>query len=315
MNASNSKSPKHYRFTPTPEEAGMRLDQFVPAKTDELSRTLLRKIVDIGGAHVGGRRVRRCSLPVRAGEEVVIHIDGLPLEPYVLRPEDVLMEDDYLLAVAKPAGVETQPTPARYRGTLYAALLDHLHNPHRPLDRPELGMAQRLDRDTSGVMVFSIHRRAHGRLTEIIAGREAEKSYLALVSGHPAEKEGEIRSLLARNRATNRVRSVAKGGKEAITRYRVLEEFADSSLLEVQLLTGRSHQIRAHLFEAGHPLVGDARYGGPRFLREREIPRQMLHARRLTLPHPVTGEALTLEAPVPEDMGELLESMGFSFEF
>jgi 23S rRNA pseudouridine1911/1915/1917 synthase len=95
----------------------------------------------------------------------------------------------------------------------------------------------------------------------------------------------------------------------------VLEEFADSSLLEVQLLTGRSHQIRAHLFEAGHPLVGDARYGGPRFLREREIPRQMLHARRLTLPHPVTGEALTLEAPVPEDMGELLESMGFSFEF
>ncbi len=291
----------------------MRLDQFVPAKTDELSRTLLRKIVDIGGAHVGGRRVRRCSLPVRAGEEVVIHIDGLPLEPYVLRPEDVLMEDDYLLAVAKPAGVETQPTPARYKGTLYAALLDHLHNPHRPLDRPELGMAQRLDRDTSGVMVFSIHRRAHGRLTEIIAGREAEKSYLALVSGHPAEKEGEIRSLLAKNRKSNRVRSVARGGKEAITRYRVIEEFDDAALLEVRLMTGRSHQIRAHLSEAGHPLLGDVRYDGPRIWQGREIPRQMLHAHRLVLPHPVTGERLILEAPVPGDMREFLGEDGVEF--
>jgi 23S rRNA pseudouridine1911/1915/1917 synthase len=305
----DEKLTKHYRFIPAPEEEGMRLDQFVPAKTSELSRTLLRKIVDLGGAHVGGRRVRRCSLPVRAGEEVVVHVDGLSLEPYVLRPEDILREDQYMLAVAKPAGVETQPTPARYKGTLYAALLDYLHNPHRPLDRPELGMAQRLDRETSGVMVFSIHRRAHRRLTEIIAGREAEKSYLALVHGRLTEKEGEIRSLLARNRATNRVRSVGRGGKEAITRYRVLEEFAEASLLEVQLLTGRSHQIRAHLSEAGHPLLGDIRYDGPRFWQGREIPRQMLHARCLVLPHPVSGETLTLEAPIPGDMTELLQEM------
>jgi 23S rRNA pseudouridine1911/1915/1917 synthase len=302
-------SRKHFRFVPMPEEEGMRLDQFVPSRTDELSRTLLRKIVEIGGVHVGGRRVRRCSLPVRGGEEVVIHLDGLPLEPYVLRPEDVILEDKFLLAVAKPAGVETQPTPARYKGTLYAALLDYLHNPHRPLDRPELGMAQRLDRDTSGIMVFSIHGRAHRRLTEIIAGREADKSYLALVCGHPAENEGEIRSLLARNRATNRVRSVSKGGKEAITRYRVLEKFTEASLLEVQLLTGRSHQIRAHFSEAGHPLLGDVRYDGPRFWQGREILRQMLHARHLVLPHPVTGETLTLEAPIPGDMEELLREM------
>jgi 23S rRNA pseudouridine1911/1915/1917 synthase len=305
----DEKLTKHYRFIPAPEEEGMRLDQFVPAKTSELSRTLLRKIVDLGGAHVGGRRVRRCSLPVRAGEEVVIHKDGLPLEPYALRQEDIILEDKYLLAIAKPAGVETQPTSARYKGTLYAALLDYLHNPHRPLDRPELGMAQRLDRETSGIMVFSIHRRAHRRLTEIIAGREADKSYLALVHGRPAEKEGEIRSLLARNRASNRMRSVGKGGKEAITRYRVLEEFAEASLLEVKLLTGRSHQIRAHFSEAGHPLLGDVRYEGPRTWQGRKIPRQMLHARRLVLPHPVSGETLTLEAPVPEDMGELLGRM------
>lgn len=290
----------------------MRLDQFIPAKTNELSRTLLRKIVDLGGAHVGGRRVRRCSLPVRAGEEVVVHLDGLPLEPYTLCAEDILLEDKYLLALNKAAGVETQPTPARYKGTLYAALLNYLHNPHRPLDRPELGMAQRLDRETSGVMIFSIHPKAHRRLTEIIAGREAEKSYLALVHGILTDKEGEMRSLLARNRATNRMRSVSKGGKEAITCFRVLEEFADASLLEVRLLTGRSHQIRAHFSEAGHPLLGDTRYDGPRFWQGREIPRQMLHARRLVLPHPVTGENLTLEAPVPADMAELLQELANS---
>lgn len=287
----------------------MRLDQLIPSRTEELSRTLLRKIVDLGGAHVAGRRVRRCSHPVVAGELVEVHLDGLPLQPYRLAEEDIVYRDKYLLAVAKPSGVESQPTPARYKGTLYEALLNYLRNPCRPHDRPALGMVQRLDRETSGIMVFSIHQRAHRRLTQIIAGREAKKSYLALVSGDLAEKQGEIRSLLARNRATNRVRSVPKGGKEAVTRYRVLAEFDGASLLEVDILTGRSHQIRAHFSEAGCPLLGDERYGGPRFWQGRRIPRQMLHARRLLLPHPVTGESLTLEAPVPPDMEELLREL------
>lgn len=300
---------KIYRFVPATDEAGTRLDQFVSARTEELSRTLLRKIVDLGGVHVGGRRVRRCSLPVKSGEVVEVHIDGLPLIPYVLTPEEVVWKDKYLLAVAKPAGVESQPTPARYRGTLFEALLRYLQNPFRPMERPELGMVQRLDRETSGVMVFSIHPRAHRRLSQIISGREAEKTYLALVCGVMVEKQGEFRSLLARNRATNRVRSVLKGGKEAITRYRVLSEFVNTSLVEVNILTGRSHQIRAHFSEAGHPLLGDERYGGPRFLEGRQIPRQMLHSLRLSLPHPVTDELLTLEAPLPADMAELIKDL------
>jgi 23S rRNA pseudouridine1911/1915/1917 synthase len=249
---------------------------------------------------------------VKVGEVVEVHLDGLPLSPYVLTREDIVWQDKYLLAVAKPAGVESQPTPARYRGTLYEALLNYLQNPFRPMERAELGMVQRLDRETSGVMVFSIHPRAHRRLTQIISGREAEKTYQALVSGILTEKQGEIRSMLARNRATNRVRSVLKGGKEAITRYRVLSEFANASLVEVNILTGRSHQIRAHFSEAGHPLLGDERYGGPRFLDGRKILRQMLHALRIALPHPVTGELLTLEAPLPEDMSELLREMARS---
>lgn len=303
-------SRKLYRLVPLPEEEGMRLDQFVADRTGELSRTLVRRIVDLGGAHAGGRRVRRCSYPVRSGEEVEVHLDGLPLEPYTLTEPDVVFRDRYLLGVAKPAGVESQPTPARYKGTLYEALLRYLHDPFRPRDVPELGMVQRLDRETSGVVVFSIHRRAHRRLTEVIAGREAEKTYLALVHGAPPEAEGEIRSLLARNRASNLMRSVAKGGKEAITRYRLLERFDGASLVEVNILTGRSHQIRAHFAEAGCPLLGDERYGGPRLWAGRTVPRQMLHSRRLVLPHPVSGERLVLEAPVPADMQALLEGHG-----
>lgn len=287
----------------------MRLDQFVPARSESLSRTLLRRVIDIGGVHVGGRRVRRCSQPVQAGEPVEVYLDGLSLTPWRLPPEAVLYRDRWLLAINKPAGIETQPTPARYQGTLYEALLTYLHDPYRPLDRPELGMVQRLDRDTSGVLVFSVHPHAHKGLTGAMAGGGADKRYLALVQGCPAAAEGEIRSRLARRRADNRVKSVEKGGKEAITRYRTLEVFADAALLEVQILTGRSHQIRAHFAEAGHPLLGDSRYGGPLQAAGQPVGRQMLHAARLALVHPVTGQMLTLEAPLPNDMTQMLERL------
>lgn len=300
---------RHFSFVPAQEEDGNRLDQFVAARTGELSRTLLRRVIDIGGAHVGGRRVRRCSHPVRAGEPVEIFIDGQPLVPWRLAESDLLFRDRWLLAVLKPAGIETQPTPARYQGTLYEALLTYLKDPFRPLDHPVLGMVQRLDRDTSGVIVFSIHPRAHRGLTEAFAGGGARKLYQTLVSGTPGETAGEIRSLLARHRGNNLVRSVPKGGKEAITRYRVAEDFGDAALLEVEILTGRSHQIRAHLSELGHPLLGDLRYGGPPTVRGIAVPRQMLHAARLELRHPVTGEPLTIEAPLPADMTEILRHL------
>jgi len=270
---------------------------------------LVRKIVDLGGVHVDGHRIRQCSHPVKYGEIVEVYVDGRPFEPFVLRDRDILYRDVFLLAVNKPAGVETQPTPARYRGTLYEALLQYLRNPFRPKDRPELGMVQRLDRETSGVLVFSIHRQAHRGLTQVFSGREARKIYLALVAGRMSAQEGEFRSLLARNRASNLVRSVARGGKEAITRYRVLNEFAEASLLEVELLTGRSHQIRAHLAESGHPLLGDGRYGGPLRLHTLDIPRQMLHASRLILPHPVEGRTMNFETSLPDDFQSILSSL------
>ncbi|MDX9709041.1 MAG: RluA family pseudouridine synthase [Trichloromonas sp.] len=287
----------------------MRLDQYLAACSDAFSRTLVRKLVDLGGVHVGGRRIRKCAHTIRAGEMVEVHVDGRSLEPFVLTDEHVLYRDPFLIAVHKPAGVETQPTPARYRGTLYEALLHYLHNPFRPRGKPELGMAQRLDRETSGVLLFSIHRRAHAGLTQAVAGRSAIKKYLALVSGSMPTLSGEFRSLLARNRASNLMRSVAKGGKEAVTRFRVLQEWGEVSLLEIELLTGRTHQIRAHFSEAGHPLLGDIRYGGPGRVAGLDIPRQMLHSWRLTLDHPVEQRRLNIEAPLPADFQKIVDQL------
>lgn len=298
-----------YRFTPEADEAGMRLDQFVAGRSADLSRTLVRRLVDLGGVHVGGRRSRRCSYPVRVGETVEVFVDGLPLESYQLDAAAVIYRDPYLIAIDKAPGIETQPTPARFKGTLYAALLDYLHDPFRPLQAPSVGMVQRLDRETSGVMVFSIHPRAHRGLTEAFAGRQVRKRYLAVVAGRMPAAEGAFRSLLARSRATNKVKTVERGGKEAVTCYRVLDEFSDATLVEVEILTGRSHQIRVHFAESGHPLLGDGRYDGPGDWHGYPVRRQMLHSWRLSLTHPVSGEALELEAPIPADMAALLDKL------
>ncbi len=298
--------PKIYRFQPLTEDVGLRLDQYLAQHMAGLSKSLVRKVIDLGGVHVNGHRTRKCSYAIQGTENIEFYLDGQDLTPFVLNEEQVVYRDSYLLVVNKPAGIESQPTPARYRGTLYEALLNYLHNPFRPKDRPELGMVQRLDRETSGLMAFSIHKRAHRGLTRAFSGRAVSKFYLALVHGRLASPEGEFRSLLARNRASNLVRSVARGGKEAVTRYRLMEAFPEASLVEIELLTGRSHQIRAHFSEAGHPLLGDLRYGGPAQCRSFTVDRQMLHAHRLALPHPVSGELLQFEVPAAQDFACLL---------
>jgi len=291
------------------DESGERLDTVIPRHCPTLTRGLVRKVIDLGGTHLDGRRVRRCSQPVCAGQKVEVFLDGQPLEPWALDGDLVLAEDPYVLVINKPAGIETQPTPARFKGTLYQALQVYLQQRHGR-QQPELGMVQRLDRGTSGVMIFSIHKRAHRGLTLALTERQAHKSYLALVQGVPSAESGEIRSLLARNRASNLMRSVAHGGKEAVTRYRVRHRFAGCALLEVELLTGRSHQIRAHMSEAGHPLIGDVRYGGPPGVAGCSTPFPMLHSWELRLPHPVSGAALDFLAPLPELWKQLLPAVG-----
>jgi len=308
-------SPKLWRLEVDHHSAGQRLDQFLASRLQELSRGAWRKVVDLGGVHHNGRRIRRCSTLVEAGDRVEVYLDGRSLDPFRLAADDFVYRDEYLVAINKPAGIETQPTHARFAGTLYEALGTWLRDqPTKRRGDPEVGMIQRLDRDTSGLLVFSIHPRAHKALTRAFTERTAHKSYLALVQGRIPSETGEFRSLLARSRKGNLVKTVPAGGKEAITRYRLIAAGEKASLVLVEPLTGRSHQIRVHFAEAGYPLLGDLRYGGPSECCSIAIARQQLHAWRLSFPHPVHGSPLTLEAPLAVDMRSLLDSFGWRDE-
>ncbi|MDT8440558.1 MAG: RluA family pseudouridine synthase [Desulfuromonadales bacterium] len=299
-----------FRFTVPAERQGERLDQFLAGHHAGLSRGLARCLIDLGGVHLDGRRISRCSLLVAAGQQIELYIDGLPLTPFELREEHILWRDRHLLAIAKPAGVATQPTPARYRGTIYDALRRLLLAGQSGGRQPSIGMVQRLDRDTSGVMVFSIHPAAHKGLSRLFHERLVDKTYLALVGGELTEDSGQFRSLLARRRSTNRTVSVARGGRYAETGFRVRQRLAGATLVEVRLTTGRTHQIRAHFAEAGHPLLGDRDYGGLSELAGVTLPRQMLHSSRLALIHPVTGQPLGLSAPLAADFRAVLQQLG-----
>lgn len=293
------------RFLSTPGDQGARLDQFLAQQSPALSRTTIRKIIDLGGVHVDGRRARKAGLALTQNQRIELYRDAGSLDPYRLEAGQVLYQDEYVIALNKPSGIETQPTQARYRGTLYEALQVWLERDRRFGRRLEIGMAQRLDRETSGVIVFSIHPRAHKSLTTQMQTRSASKIYLALVEGRPEPEQGSFHSNLIRDRYANRMKSTADGGKEAVTSYRVLRTVeipAVISLVEIVLITGRTHQIRAHFSEAGHPLLGDLRYGGSRSCGGWRVERQCLHSYRLELDHPVTGRKLRFTADLPADM-------------
>ena len=291
------------------ENIAQRLDQYLADSSIELSRTKAKKIIDLGGVHINGRRIRSCSTAVCDGDLVEVYIDHLPLDPYRITKRDIQFHDQFIIVLNKPALVDTQPTHARFKGTLFEALQWYLKDPFRPHQKAEIGMIQRLDRGTSGLIVFSIHRRAHKEMTRIFLEHEVKKGYLALVHGVPELEQGEIKSFLARSRKENRVKSVLKGGKEAITRFKVVEKLTDYSLLNVEILTGRSHQIRAHMAEQNCPLVGDHRYGGAPQAAGVNIIRPLLHAEKLSFHHPVLNQVLDFTVPVPDDMQNILNRL------
>lgn len=292
------------RFTVPETSRGERLDQCIAGCCEAISRTLARRLIDLGGVHLDGRRMRRCGQVVCSGQTVEIYQDGRDLEPFSLTEGRILYQDPYLLVLDKPAGVAVQPTPARYQGTVYAAVQTYLQGAGQK--RPSIGMVQRLDQDTSGVLVFSTHPKAHKGLTEAFRDHRVQKGYVALVHGHMPEEAGTVCSQLARRRATNRMVSVERGGKHAETRYRVIRDYGLASLLDVEILTGRSHQIRVHCAEQGCPLLGDSLYEGPKQVAGQVLGRQMLHARVLAFEHPVTGKPLRFEAELPPDFKTMM---------
>ncbi len=310
------------RLVVPPEGAASRLDVFLAARIAGSTRSAVRKLILDGRVLVDGRPASKPGLALRAGSRVDVEIPPPPptnLEPEAI-PVEVLHEDDDLLVVVKPAGLVVHPGHGRRSGTLVHALLGRgtpLATAGGP-DRP--GIVHRLDRETSGLLLVAKTDAAHRALAAAFARREIRKTYLALVWGRPAPPSGTIERAIGRSRGDRTKMSVrAPRGRPAVTVYRTVSALPGFSLLEIDLVTGRTHQIRVHLTEAGHPVVGDRRYGGRpwRGIPDRKkraaidaFPRLALHAWRIALAHPVTGRPVRFEAPVPDEFKSLLVALG-----
>lgn len=280
----------------SPGDAHQRIDRFI-AERGGISRGAARRALEAGGVFLEGRRCKVASRGLHPGQRVEVNLEegGRPAEPPApLDPGRLLHADAHLVAVDKPAGVPAQPTLTSDRGTLPELVGALLGAP--------VTLVHRLDRETSGVTVFARTREAAAALAEAFRAGTPEKTYLALTARPPSPPEGRLEAPLGKDPARPGLRRVSAGGEPATTRYRTLASGPGGALVEARPETGRTHQIRVHLAHLGAPLLGDARYGGPRRVGEVEIPRVMLHARRLELAHPVTGAPLVLEAPVPEDL-------------
>jgi len=302
--------------------AGERLDRYLAGAQAELSRSRLQALIRDGRVQVNGRAAR-ASLRLKGGDRVCV--DFPPQQPSALAPEDIplaiVYEDESLLVVNKPAGMVVHPGAGVRSGTLAQALLHHDSRIAAVGGAERPGIVHRLDRDTSGLLVVARRGHAYRALIEAIKNREVKRRYLALVWGGPRVAGGVVDAAIGRDpRRRQRMAVVTRGGKPARTRWRVTERFGVCTALELDLETGRTHQIRVHLEHLGHPVVGDRVYGGRSRMRlrvspaERSVtealldmlPRQALHASELELVHPVTGARLRFEAPLPEDFAAAL---------
>jgi 23S rRNA pseudouridine955/2504/2580 synthase len=313
------------QLTVSPDAAGQRLDKLVRKALRDVPLSHVYKMFRTRKVRVNGARGRAEQL-VSEGDVVVIRGD----EERLLAPPApgsatakvtfrVLYEDADVLAVDKPAGLAAHPGTGIEGATLVEMARAYLGTPDLPPTEFRPSPAHRLDRDTSGIVLVAKHRKAMVRLTEIFtAGKGMEKTYLALVKGKMPREAGTIDLPLSEHEQTARSKS-ARGVnfQEAVTRWKVISSGKEASLLAVRIETGRTHQIRRHLESVGHPVAGDRRYGDfawNRLARARwGLRRMALHAWKLTVPHPVTGAPLRLEAPLPPELDEVLSRANLPF--
>jgi 23S rRNA pseudouridine1911/1915/1917 synthase len=315
---SDASSP--YSLTVAEPDQGLRLDQFLASHT-QFSRARLSRWLKAGQALVNDRS-RPASYRLRSGDRVSLTVP--PPEPSGLIPEalplDILFEDDDLILVNKPPGLVVHPAPGHREGTLLNALLHHCPELAAAGELARPGLVHRLDKDTSGVLVAVKTAQAHAYLVRQFQDREVEKIYVALVWGRFDRKAGRIDQEVGRHpTARQKMSAHPRRGKPAVTYWKVMAEYPGPlTLLELSPKTGRTHQLRVHLAARGHPIVGDATYGGgaarlkdnPHLQGLRPlVNRQLLHARSLRFTHPRTGEAIAGEAPLPGDFREVMRAL------
>ena len=348
-------SPNRQILLASESDRGRRLDIFLAERLPSLSRSRIQQLIHQGKAGIEGLAAAetiKTGYWLRGGERVWVVIEPpAPLRAYPEPiPLEILYEDDDIVAVNKPAGMVVHIGAGVRSGTLVNALLHHMRSLSQVGGELRPGIVHRIDRNTSGALLVAKNDFAHRQLAARFAGRDVEKEYIALVHGSPAGEQGTVASPISRDpvrrtRMTTR-RRPGPGVRAALTRYRVLRRFRGFTLLAVQILTGRTHQVRVHLSSLGHPVVGDTLYGAPGKLpaelfetppdspiaksvaqgtaarqsssgkRKKAgqgtgeqmptLPRNFLHAARIRFPHPRTGEAVEVSAPLPSELEEFL---------
>jgi 23S rRNA pseudouridine1911/1915/1917 synthase len=304
-------------------DAGERLDRLMAREIVELSRTRIKHLVEEGRVSLAGAPVRDPSLRVKPGQTFLLDLPPPVTDAPLPQAMDLVIrfEDAHLIVIDKPAGLVVHPAPGNPDRTLVNALLAHCGESLAGIGgvkRP--GIVHRLDKDTSGLMVVAKTEAAQAALAADFAQRRITRAYQALVWGVPSPRAGEIAGNIGRSAQNRKKMAVLRrGGKPAVTRYRVLRAFKDdAALLECRLATGRTHQIRVHLTAHGHPLIGDPTYGDRRSPSRLQrfptatrallaaFPRQALHATALGFRHPASGEPIAFTSPLPSDIQALI---------
>lgn len=300
------------------EEAGVRLDAFLASHLKEISRTRVQRAI-VDGDILVNQRVAKPSYRLRDGDQIEIDLPEPP--PIELVPEpislNIVFEDNDLIVVNKPAGMVVHPGAGIESGTLANALVYHFNSLSGSGGRTRPGIVHRLDKETSGLLVIAKNDVAHERLSDQFRERQVFKMYTALVYGRVSAERGEIEARIGRSRHNRTRMSVLRGGagRTAHTIFEVAERHQNFTLLKVQIKTGRTHQIRIHLAHIGHPVVGDATYGGGRENSIRNagikhavqsLGRHFLHSAELAFTHPRSGERLMFSSPLPEELNRLL---------
>ena len=288
-----------------------RLDRYLSQELSDLSRARIQQLIQQGCVQINDTVCTSKKINLKTGDRIILEIPAI--QPLALIAEDIpldiLYEDDELIILNKPAGLVVHPAPGHPDGTLVNALLAHC--PNLPgiggVQRP--GIVHRLDKDTTGAIVIAKTDRAYQHLQAQIQAKTARREYLGLIYGVPKMETGSINLPIGRNSQDRKkmdIVSVEEGGRAAITHWQVKERFGNYTLMHFQLETGRTHQIRVHSAKIGHPIVGDPIYSSAHSVGV-NLPGQALHAWKLQLQHPVSGDLVEVTAPLPRSLTTLLE--------
>ncbi len=317
----------HHRFQVDPGQQALRIDKFLYERIANASRSKIQSAIKLGFVSVNTNQVK-ANYKVRPNDEIVVSLPDPPRDTEVVPediPLDIVFEDDYLLIINKPAGMVVHPAYQNWSGTLVNALSFHFSKlPQMPENEGRPGLVHRIDKDTSGLLVIAKTEDTMTGLAKQFFDHSIERTYWALIWGEPKQSQGTIDVNIGRSLKDRRITiAFPEGdfGRHAITHYEVIKNLRYVSLVKCNLETGRTHQIRAHMKYLGHPLFGDAMYGGDKILKGtpftkyksfvdnclKVMPRQALHAKSLGFIHPITKEKMLFDSDLPKDFKLVLE--------